>query len=193
MAMNSPTTIEAAIPTAPAPSQPAAQPNLAPTQSTQTHSTDQNTPTQTQRPAPISLESILASRNAPVAPEVKLGDVAPVQEPNAANADPNAQPVQKVEEPQADPQKPNTDQAAAMWELAQKDPEALIKLLQAVAPQEQPAKNPDNEPFNAQTYAQQAHQQAIEIFNQRPSITLSGLLGGAENLQELGLSDADFS
>ena len=66
-------------------------------------------------------------------------------------------------------------------------------MLQAVTPQEEPSKKPDQKPFNAQTYAQEAHRQAVEIFNQRPNITLAGLLGGAENLQELGLNDADFS
>lgn len=201
MAMNAPVTPQAAPATPPPAAQPAAptQPANAVPASATPAAPAQHQGTTT---APSTLQQVLEARRAALNPEP------PAQAPQSPEGQPPANPAQPQapqtpEAPQIPdaspanaPQAPTPEQLAAqaaMFQLAQSNPQQLIQMLQAAQPQ------PENKPQTdapARPTPEQYHQtllaEAQQHMQARPAITAEGLFG-TDNAEEMGLVNKDFS
>lgn len=204
MAMNAPAT----PPSAPATPPPAAQPAAPTAPATPPNALPANAqpaapaPHQGTQTAPQTLQQVLEARRAALNPEAAP---APAQSPDGQPNPNPAQPQQPQapeapqtppESPANAPQTPTPEQLAAqaaMFQLAQQNPQQLIQMLQAAQPQPENKPQPD---APARPTPEQYHQtllaEAQQHIQARPPITAKGLFG-EDNAEELGLGNKDFS
>lgn len=137
---------------------------------------------------PQTLQEVLEARRA------ALNPVAPAQ-PTATSEAAPAEGVPPESAPAVPPALTPEQLAAqaAMYQMAQQNPQQLIQMLQAAVPQ--PEKNPQTDAPSRPT-PEQYHQtllaEAQTHIQSRPPITAKGLFG-EENAEELGLGNKDFS
>lgn len=159
--------------------------------------------------SPKTLQEIIAHRRAlvegnPSAVETTAtvgGSGAQVQ--NAAQGQQQTlpqgqQPAATPSEGQA-PQTPAADPGAAMYQLAQTNPQQLIQMLQAMtgqAAQQQTTQTPtpaENKPIQTpQEYHQQVFNEAQQWLQQRQRITAASMFGD-DTVSELGIPNTDFT